>query len=48
VRAGATPAQGTNFKAVADDDVRRLIAEWAGDATAYFARPDLAALRESR
>jgi tetratricopeptide (TPR) repeat protein len=48
VRAGATPAQTVNYKAAADDDVRGLIAEWAGDATAYFARTDLAVLRQSR
>lgn len=48
IRAGATPGTSANYKAVSDDDVRRVIAELAGDATAYFARPDLAALRESR
>jgi tetratricopeptide (TPR) repeat protein len=48
VRAGAKPAQAVNYKALADDDVRRLIADWAGDATAYFARTDLAVLRQSR
>jgi tetratricopeptide (TPR) repeat protein len=48
VRAGATPAQAAAYRASADEDARRLTADWAGDATAYFARPDLAALRQSR
>jgi hypothetical protein len=35
-----------NMKARVDADVRQIETTWAAAATAYFARPDLAALRK--
>jgi tetratricopeptide (TPR) repeat protein len=48
VHAGAQPISGVDLSARVSDDTQRLAAEWGGDATTYFARPDLAELRTSR
>jgi tetratricopeptide (TPR) repeat protein len=48
VAAGAAEPRSATFDPGADEDVRRLTAEWAGDAGSYFARPDLAELRKVR
>lgn len=45
IRAGATPAKARNYRALAEEDRKRLNAAWGGDATTYFARADLADLR---
>jgi tetratricopeptide (TPR) repeat protein/predicted Ser/Thr protein kinase len=45
IRAGASSTTGRDYRALAEEDRKRLNAAWGGDATTYFARADLADLQ---